>query len=71
MRVAANLYGSSVAGQGSPNTLQLLARAAQADSDEESQLQRAGFAGGVAGLLLGLVIAYLLYRRRRRRLSRT
>jgi uncharacterized protein involved in exopolysaccharide biosynthesis len=65
MRAAASLYGSSQAGQASPNTLLLLAPAGTADSDESSTTQRAGFAGAVGGIIVGGLLALLLARRRR------
>jgi capsular polysaccharide biosynthesis protein len=60
MKAAASLYGSSQAGQASPNTLILLAPAALAESDQDSTTQRAGFAGAVGGALLGVLLALVL-----------
>lgn len=60
MKAAASLYGSSQAGQASPNTLLLLAPAGIADSDKHSTTQQAGFAGAVAGIILGALLALLL-----------
>jgi hypothetical protein len=63
MRTAQDLYRVSQAGQATPNTLQPLAMAVDAKSDQSSSLQRAIFAGVVLGLLLGAGIAQLAYRR--------
>ena len=68
MRAAASLYGSSQAGQASPNTLILLSPASLAESDQDSTVQRAGFAGAVGGGILGVLLALVLptsWRRRR------
>jgi hypothetical protein len=60
MQSVATLYGSSTAGQASPNTLQMLAPAGTATSDRDSTTQRAGFAGAVGGIILGALLALLL-----------
>jgi hypothetical protein len=60
MKAAAVLYGSSQAGQASPNTLLLLAPAATSDNDRSSTTQRAGFAGAVGGIIVGGLLALLL-----------
>ena len=57
------LYQSSQAGQASPNTLQPLAPAADADGDRSSNVQRAALVGAVVGLLLGCLLTLLLERR--------
>jgi uncharacterized protein involved in exopolysaccharide biosynthesis len=67
MKATASLYGSSQAGQASPNTLLLLAPAGTAESDRDSTLQRAGFAGAVGGIIVGAFLALILWRRERRR----
>ena len=53
MHTKGDLYRYSQAGQATPNTLQVLALAADADSDLNSILQRAIFAGVIGGLLIG------------------
>jgi capsular polysaccharide biosynthesis protein len=60
MQTASDLYRSSQMGQATPNTLQVLALAADADSDFSSNLQRAIFVGVIGGLLIGAGIALLL-----------
>lgn len=65
MKAAASLYGSSQAGQASPNTLILLAPAGVAESDGKSTTQRAGLAGAVGGTIVGGLLALALARRRR------
>jgi capsular polysaccharide biosynthesis protein len=68
MKAAASLYGSSQAGQASPNTLLLLAPAGTADGDRDTTTQQAGFAGLVGGILLGGLLALLfagIFSRRR------
>jgi len=60
MKAAASLYGSSQAGQASPNTLILLSPAALAESDQDSTVQRAGFAGAVGGIIFGVLLALVL-----------
>ncbi len=60
MKAAASLYGSSQAGQASPNTLIPLAPASLAQSDQDSATQRAGFAGAVGGAVLGVLLALVL-----------
>ena len=60
MQTASDLYRYSQAGQSSPNTLQVLALAAFADSDFNSSLQRAIFAGLIGGFLIGAGLALLL-----------
>ncbi len=62
MKATAALYGSSQSGQASPNTLFLLAPAGTAESDQDSTTQRAGFAGAVGGLVVGLLLAFLFAR---------
>jgi capsular polysaccharide biosynthesis protein len=60
MKAAASLYGSSQAGQASPNTLILLAPAGLSESDQDSTTQRAGLAGAVGGIILGALLALVL-----------
>jgi hypothetical protein len=64
LKAAGGLYARDLAGQSSPNTLQLLAKAARAEDDRDSTIQQAAFAGGVAGLMIGALLAILIYRRR-------
>jgi capsular polysaccharide biosynthesis protein len=67
LRSAEALYGSSQAGQAAPNTLQLLTPATATTDDRNSFTQRAGFAGAVGGLLIGLALAMLIQARRPKR----
>jgi hypothetical protein len=60
MQTAGDLYRSSQQGQASPNTLQVLAFATDAKNDFNSTLQRAIFAGLVAGFLIGAGLALIL-----------
>jgi hypothetical protein len=63
MQTAGQLYQASQAGQSSPNTLQVLALATSAGSDFSSSLQRAIFAGLVAGFLISAGAALFLANR--------
>lgn len=63
LNTLANLYATSQSGQASPNTLQILALAGDADSDKSSTVQQAALVGFVLGLLLGVLIAVPLDRR--------
>jgi uncharacterized protein involved in exopolysaccharide biosynthesis len=58
-----SLYTASQAGQASPNTLQVLALAAGAESDRSSTTQQAVLVGAVIGLMLGALLALGLERR--------
>lgn len=57
------LYQSSQAGQASPNTLQVLTLAADADSDRSATTQQAALVGAVIGLIIGALLALVLERR--------
>ena len=52
-----SIYGVSSAGEISQNLLQVVAPAAEAKSDRKTTIERFGLIGGLAGLLLGLVLA--------------
>ena len=63
LQSVAGLYTASLAGQSSPNTLQLIAKAARVEDDRDSAVQQAALAGGVAGALIGALMAIFFHRR--------
>lgn len=69
LKTTADLYSGSLAGQSSPNTLQVLALGVHATSDRRSVLERAILVGALAGLGLGLLVVLLFSRWRVRRRS--
>lgn len=67
LRTIGGVYATNSAGQAAPNTLQALALATTAGSDRGTILQRAIFAGALAGLIAGTLLAIPMARRRVRR----